>query len=74
MMKSVLKKIFDVLKHVVHLSINQDVFPENMKIACVTPNFKSGDEYLLTNYRPQHRSQYCHFLKYPKEYLLQQSL
>ena len=34
--------LFGVLKHVLNLSINQEV----------TPILKSGDEYLLTNYRP----------------------
>ena len=42
--KSVLEEIFSILKHVLNLSINQGVFPENMKIACVTPIFKSVDE------------------------------
>ena len=33
-------------------SINLGIFPENMKIAKVTPIFKSGKKELLTNYRP----------------------
>ena len=32
--------------------INLDIFPEKMKIAKVTPIFKSGKKELLTNYRP----------------------
>ena len=32
-------------------SINLGIFPENMKIAKVTPIFKSGKKGLLTNYR-----------------------
>ena len=50
--KSVSEEIFGVLKHVLNLLINQGVFPENMKTACV----KSGDEYLLII----GLSQYCH--------------
>ena len=42
---------FGILKHVLNLSVNQGVFPKNMKIACVTTVFKRDDEYLLTNYR-----------------------
>ena len=41
-----------VSKHILNLSINQNLFLENMKIACVTPIFKRGNEYLLTNYMP----------------------
>ena len=33
-------------------SINLSIFPEEMKIAKVTPIFKSGKKELLTNYRP----------------------
>ena len=33
-------------------SINLGIFPENMKIAKVTPIFKSGKKELLTNYGP----------------------
>ena len=35
-----------------NLSINQSLFLENRKIACVTTIFKRGNEYLLTNYMP----------------------
>ena len=38
---SVSEEIFSVLKHMLNLLINQGVFPENMKIACV---FKRDDE------------------------------
>ena len=38
---SVLEEIFDVLKNMLNLLINQGVFPENMEIACV---FKRGYE------------------------------
>ena len=51
-LKSVSEEKFGVLKHVLNFSVNQSVFPENMKILCVTPSFKSGDEFILTNYSP----------------------
>ena len=33
-------------------SVNLGIFPENIKIAKVTPIFKSGKKEILTNYRP----------------------
>ena len=58
---SVSEEIFFVLKHVLNLSMNQGVFPENMKIACVTPIFKIGDKYLIII----GLSQYCHVSQKP---------
>ena len=49
-------KNFGVLKHALNLSVSQNIFSENIKIAGVTPVFKSGDEYLLIRGLPQH----CH--------------
>ena len=43
--------MFGVLKQVLNLSINQGIFLENIKNACVTPIFKGGDKNLLTTYR-----------------------
>ena len=40
------------LLHVVNLSLSQGVFPSELKLARVTPIFKSGDSSQLTNYRP----------------------
>ena len=34
-----------------NLSINQGIFLENIKNACVTPIFKGGDKNLVTTYR-----------------------
>ena len=38
--------------HVLKISVKRGVFPEKMKIAKVTPIFKTGKKELLTNYRP----------------------
>ena len=38
--------------HVFNLSIVKGIFPDDLKIARVTPVFKGGDEKDLGNYRP----------------------
>ena len=38
--------------HVFNLSIVKGIFPDDLKIARVTPVFKGGDEKDLENYRP----------------------
>ena len=40
------------LKYIFKLSINTGDFPDKVKIARVTPIFKSGEETFLNNYRP----------------------
>jgi len=40
------------LLHVMNLSITQGFFPNALKIARVTPIFKSGDSMIFSNYRP----------------------
>ena len=40
------------LKHIFNLSLQQAIFPENLKIAKVSPIYKKDEEFLLTNYRP----------------------
>ena len=39
------------LTHIINLSIQHDIVPDEMKIARVIPIFKSDDQSLLTNYR-----------------------
>ena len=52
----VVKFVFDALikplKHVFGLSLKKGIFPDKLKVARVTPIFKSGDESLVNNYRP----------------------
>ena len=50
--KSVYNYIKIPLKRIFENSIQTGIFPEKMKIAKITPIFKSGQEELLTNYRP----------------------
>ena len=45
-------KFFTPLKHVFNPSLQQGIFPENLKIAKVFPIYKKDEEFLLTNYRP----------------------
>jgi Reverse transcriptase (RNA-dependent DNA polymerase) len=40
------------LKHVVSLSLNSGIVPAKLKIAKITPIFKSGDRLNTDNYRP----------------------
>jgi retron-type reverse transcriptase len=47
--KPILTKI---LTHIVNLSLQQGVFPKELKIANVIPIFKSGETDLVGNYRP----------------------
>ena len=43
---------FTPLKYIFNLSFQQGIFPENLKIAKVSPVYKKDEEFLLTNYRP----------------------
>ena len=40
------------LKHIFDLSFENGIFPNNLKIATVTPVYKSGENSSLSNYRP----------------------
>ena len=40
------------LTHIINLSIIHGIVPDELKIACVVPIFKSGDKALFINYRP----------------------
>ena len=43
---------FTPLKYILNLSLQQGIFPENLKISKVSPIYKKDEEFLLTNYRP----------------------
>ncbi|XP_065678128.1 uncharacterized protein LOC136093129 [Hydra vulgaris] len=47
---------FDILKHILfkvfRASINQGIFPEQLKVAKVTPIFKEGGRSNISNFRP----------------------
>ena len=53
---NVIKEIFDIIKpilqHIFNLSILEGKFPDELKIAKVTPVFKAGDKTDPGNYRP----------------------
>ena len=42
---------FTSLKYIFNLSLQQGIFPENLKIAKVSPIYKKDEKFLLTNYR-----------------------
>ena len=44
--------MFRPLKHVFSLSIKNGIFPDKLKIARVTPIYKSGEKGFINNYRP----------------------
>ena len=41
-----------VATHIINNSIEEGVFPSELKLARVAPLFKSGDSSQITNYRP----------------------
>ena len=47
-----INSVKNVLIHLVNLSIFQGIFPEELKIANITPVFKADDSKMFTNYRP----------------------
>ena len=44
--------ITPILCHLINLFVQQGFFPENLKLGCITPIFKSGDKKNVCNYRP----------------------
>jgi len=52
----ILKNVRDIvsspLAHLINLSITTGIFPDDLKKACITPIFKSGDKSERINYRP----------------------
>ena len=51
-----LKQVLSLLKtpliHIFNLCFKEGIFPRKLKIGKITPSFKKGDSFLLTNYRP----------------------
>ena len=43
---------FTPLKYIFNLSLQQRIFPEDLKIAKVSPNYNKDEEFLPKNYRP----------------------
>ena len=40
------------LKHILQMSLAKGIFPDQLKLAKVTPIFKTGEKFKFTNYRP----------------------
>ena len=51
-LKAALPQLINPLLHVTNLSLQQGIFPNELKKARVIPLFKGGDQMLFTNYRP----------------------
>jgi len=51
-MKESIGEILVPLTHIFNESLQQGIFPDKMKVAKVIPLYKSGDNQLITNYRP----------------------
>jgi hypothetical protein len=53
---NVVKAIFDIIEpslfHIFNLSIQSGIVPDKLKIAKITPIFKTGDNTIMSNYRP----------------------
>ena len=41
------------MKYIFNILLQQGIFPENLKIAKVSPIYKKDEEFCLTNYRPK---------------------
>ena len=52
MVKSVIRSISAPLCYIINLSLTIGIFPDKLKLARVTPIFKSGDPTVIGNYRP----------------------
>ena len=51
-LKSISSYIIDPLAYICNLSLNEGVFPSEVKIANVLPLYKADDPFLFNNYRP----------------------
>ena len=51
-LKEVKTVISEPLALIINLCIQQGYFPEELKIGCITPIYKKGDQYNIENYRP----------------------
>ena len=52
LVKSIIGYIVSPLMHIFNLSLHSGLFPDKMKIACVIPLYKAGDDQEVSNYRP----------------------
>jgi len=52
MLAQTVNKVAGPLAHIINLSLENGIFPSDLKLAKVIPIFKSGDQSSLNNYRP----------------------
>ena len=51
-LKEVKSHITIPLVHIFNLCLNEGYFPSELKLGCITPIFKKGDKFTISNYRP----------------------
>ena len=51
-LKEMAFEISDPLFHILNLCIREGYFPSELKLGCITPIFKKGDKFTMSNYRP----------------------
>ncbi|XP_047141091.1 uncharacterized protein LOC124816103 [Hydra vulgaris] len=62
---NVIKAVFDIIEpslfYIFNLSLESGIVPEKLKIAKIIPIFKSGDDTIMSNYKPisYHVSENC---------------
>jgi len=50
--KYIIELIADSLVYIFNMSIQQCIFPDNLKLAVIKPVYKAGDKKNVNNYRP----------------------
>ena len=52
LLKTIVNEIAPILSHIFNRSLATGIVPSLLKIAKITPIFKSGDNQIFSNYRP----------------------
>jgi len=52
LLKYIIELVADPLVYIFNMSIQQGIFPDNLKLAVIKPIYKAGDKKNVNNYRP----------------------